>query len=263
MSRFTPPIRRVNSGRGHTYRDANGNRVPGVTTLISEGVPKPALIDWAANTTADYTVDHWDELGAKAPSVRLKELKGARYADRDAAANKGTLVHNLAEQLIHGERVEIPDGLEGYVESYVRFLDEWDVRPIIVEAVVVSHQYGWAGTLDAMADLKRLGPALFDIKTSRSGVFGETGLQLAGYRYSDCYMDGDEELELPEVDWTGVVHVRSDGYSLVPVEAGMEQLRALRYVQQVGQFVGDSRQLVGEPLVPPAESRFRLIEETA
>ena len=261
MTIFEPPIRRVNHGRGHRYVDANGLRVPGVTTIIGDGVPKPALIDWAANTTAEVAINRWDELAALPPAARLKDLKGARYADRDAAANKGTMVHALAEKLVHGERVSIPEGLDGYVESYVRFLDEWQVEPVLIEAVVVSHRYGWAGTLDAIADLPVVGRALYDVKTSRSGVYGETGLQLAGYRYSDCYMEGDEEAPIPEVEWTGVVHVRPDGYSLVPVAAGEEQLRALRYVQQVGQFVADSRYLVGDPLEPPSASSYRLIRE--
>ena len=173
------------------------------------------------------------------------------------------MVHALAEKLMHGERVAIPDGLDGYVESYVRFLDEWDVQPVLVEAVVVSHKFGWAGTLDAIADLSGIGRALYDVKTSRSGVYGETGLQLAGYRWSDCYMEDEEELPIPEVEWTGVVHVRADGYSLVPVEAGEDQLRALRYVQQVSQFAADSRSLVGEPLEPPTNSLYRLVQEEA
>lgn len=260
MTNYRAPIRRVNVARGHIYKDADGNRVPGVTTIIGDGVPKPALINWAADATANYAVDHWADLSDKALSVRLKELKGARYADRDAAGNKGTLVHAAAERLVRGESVPIPDGLDGYVHAYTRFLDEWHVEAVLVEAVVVSHTYGWAGTLDLIAEIG--GEVwLLDVKTSRSGVFGETGLQLAGYRYSDCWMDGEQEKDLPEVDRTGVVHVRPDDYSLVPVEAGPDQLRALRYVQQVGQFVDDSRSLVGDPLEPPTASTYRLIRE--
>lgn len=255
---YAPPVRRVNRGKGHSYVDANGAKVPGVTTIMGNGVPKPALINWAANTTAAYAIDHWDELGELSPSVRLAKLKEARYADRDAAANRGTAVHGLAEKLVLGQEVDVPDELAGHVESYVRFLDEWDVQPVLTEFVVVSHKHGYAGTGDLIADLvdpDRPGERvrwLLDVKTSRSGVYGETALQLAGYRYADFYLNaaGQEET-VPVVQRTGVIHVRADGYDLVPVEAGPDQFRSLLYVQQVANFCETARDLVGDALLPP------------
>ncbi len=263
MSRFTPPIRRINSGRGHRYVDANGLTVPGVTTIL-KALPKDALINWAAETTAEAALNRWDELSALPPADRLKTLKRARYDALDTASNRGTQVHKLAEKLIHGESVSIPPGLDrGYVDSYVRFLDEWDVDPVLFEAVVFSHTYGWAGTLDLIAKLPDKGVCLLDIKTSRSGIFGETALQLAGYRYADQYMADDGPHDMLEVDWTGAIHVTATHYSLVPLEVGEDQLRALRYVQQVGQVVADFRDLIGEPLEPPSESKYRLVEEAS
>ncbi len=264
---FTPPITRRNHGRGHSYRDANGQRVPGVTTIMSKGVPKPALTNWAAETVASFAIDRWDELAALPPSERWKRLKKAPTADRDAAANRGTRVHALAARLLAGERVDVPEELAGHVEAYVRFLDEWHVRPVLSEFVVVSNAYGYAGTGDIIADLiatdqaRAAWPAagnaewirlLLDIKTSRSGVYGETALQLAGYRYGDFYLDGATERPIPVVHGCGVVHTRADGYSLVPVEAGPAELRALLYAKQVAEFCESSRDLVGEPLEAPA-----------
>ncbi len=257
-SAYTPPVRRVNHGRGHSYQDAVGRRVPGVTTIIGEGIPKPALINWSANTTAAYAVDHWDELADMTPSVRLKTLQGARFSDRDTAANRGTRVHALGERLAKGEEVEVPEELAGHVESYVRFLDEWDVWPVLQEFVTVSHRHGYAGTADLIANLRHPhNPGerelwLLDIKTSRSGVFGDVALQLAGYRYADCYVGADGlERPIPAVTRTGVVHVRADGYDLVPVTAGLQQHRALLYAQQVSRFCAGARDLVGEALTPP------------
>jgi len=63
MPKFTPPIRRKETARGHHYVDAENRRVPGVTTILG-ALPKDALINWAANTTADAAVNRWDELGA-------------------------------------------------------------------------------------------------------------------------------------------------------------------------------------------------------
>src|SRR6266498_3108607 len=236
-------IRRVNHGKGHSYIDTDtGLKIPGVTTITGDGIPKPALLKWSAETTASYAVDHWDELSTKAPSVRLKELYGARYAVKDAAANRGTQVHKL---------------------------DDFDVQPILVEATVWHPEHGYCGTLDLIADL--LDPDdpdqarlryLLDIKTSRSGVFGEHALQLAGYRHAPVWVDADgTEHDMPTVDATGVVHVRADGYDLVPVEAGEAQFRTFLYAQQIGQFLATSRDLIGEPVVSPTTSTYRLVRD--
>lgn len=269
-------IRRVDRGKNHWYVDTDtGAKVPGVTGLGDKGLPKPALINWAANATAEYAVDHWDELAALAPSVRLKTLQGSRYAVRDAAANKGTKVHKLAELLVKGERVAIPEGLDGHVQSYVRFLDEFDVEPVLVERTVYSRQFGYCGTFDLVADLldpddPEPDPALrerrrwlLDVKTNRSGIFGETALQLAAYRYADVWIDEENgtENEMPEVDLTGAIHVRADGYDLIPVEAGPLQHRQFLYVQQVAAFSETSRELIGEPVISPYTSTYRLVRE--
>lgn len=254
VTEYAPPIRRKNHGKGHSYVDANGTKVPGVTTVLGDGVPKPALINWAANTTAEYAIDHWDRLTGLSTSARLKELQGARFADRDNAARRGTEVHGLAERLVSGAEVEVPDALAGHVEAYVDFLDRFQVEPVLIERVVVSHQYGWAGTFDLVADFPTLDKRLLcDIKTSRSGVFGETAWQLAGYRYADAYVD-DAGVEQPmiEVDGCAVIHVRGDGFDLVPVVAGEQQLREFRYIREVSRAVAHCRDYVGEAVLPPA-----------
>jgi hypothetical protein len=257
------PVRRRNHGRGHSYIDADGRKIPGVTTVISNGTPKQSLIEWAGNATAAYAVDHWDELAELPPSQRLKKLQRARYEDRDAAANRGTQVHELAEQLVHGEEVTVPDELAGHVESYIRFLDDWDVEPIHTEFVVVSYRYGWAGTGDLIASLRhptdpdaRVTWGL-DIKTSRSGIFGETAWQEAGYFLgSDAIIDGDGgEHPIPDCERFGAVHVRADGYSLIPLEVGPQQLTELRYIAEVAKAAEHAGDYVGAPLDPPARRK--------
>lgn len=271
-------IKRVNRGKSHSYIDTEtGHKVPGVTTILDGGLPKPALINWAANATAEAAVDRWDEFSALAPSARLKALQGARYAVKDAASGRGTAVHNLAEKLVHGDKVTIPEGLEGYVQSYVDFLDEFDVRPILVERTIHSLTHNYCGTFDLIADLldpddPEPDPALrqrhtwlLDIKTNRSGIFGETALQLAAYRHADVWIDEDKEIEheMPEVERTGAVHVTATGYQLIPVEAGDFQFRQFLYAQQIADFTANSRELVGEPITSPHSSIWRLARADA
>lgn len=270
MTQYKAPIRRVDRGKNHSYVDANGVKVPGVTTIL-KALPKDALINWAANATAEAALNRWTELGKLAPAARLKEMQGARYADRDAAANRGTQVHALAERLVKDEAVAVPPELEGHVQSYVKFLDEFDVNPILVEAVVMSHKHGYAGTLDLVAELldpddpepdpakRRRVTWLLDIKTGRSGVFGETALQLAGYRYADTFVTkSGTEQPMIGVQRCGAVHVRADGYDLIPVEADPAQHRALLYVQQVHRWNETARDLIGAAIRPPTTSAYRL-----
>ena len=91
-------IVRKNTARGHYYLDEQtGERVPGVTTIVGDGMPKPALLNWAGEATAEYAVDNWDTLAGLSYSERLKKIKGGRYEKRDAASNKGSAVHAMAE----------------------------------------------------------------------------------------------------------------------------------------------------------------------
>jgi hypothetical protein len=171
--------------------------------------------------------------------------------------------------------VAVPAGLEGHVESYVAFLDEFDVQPVLVERTIWSPEHNYCGTFDLIAQLldpddpepdpalRQRNTWLLDIKTNRSGIFGETALQLAAYRYAEIVIgEGDEDdAPLPLIDLTGAVHVRADGYDLVPVEASETEFRRFLYAQQIAEFTNTSRDLVGEPILSPHTSIYRLTTE--
>lgn len=267
--KYTAPIRRVDTARGHHYVDATNARVPGVTTALDGGLPKKALINWAGTATAEAAVDRWDELAELGPAKRLKELQGARYAEKDKAAKRGTEVHGYAERLIHGDRIEVPEELAGHVEAYARFLDVFKVEAVAVEFGVASYKHGYAGTTDLIADIvvPRLGKKrlLLDLKTSRSGIFGEVALQLAAYRYADVIIGKgeDPETRMIEVEGCAGIHVRGDGADLVPVTADEAVFRSFLYVKQVYEFDKVSRDLVGAPIPSETESTYRLIRDEA
>jgi hypothetical protein len=247
-----PQFTRRNHGRGHSYY-LDGEKLPGVTTILSDGLAKPALVNWAAKTVAGYAVDHWADLGEMAISERLELLKGAHWADRDAAGKRGTDVHRLADKLTRGEEVVVPEELAGHVESYVKFLNDFEVDAVIVESPVVNYQWKYAGTMDLGAHLAGHGFQALDIKTARSGVFPDNALQLSAYRFCDQYLDeaSGEMRDMPEFDGAAVVHVRADGYSLVPVDAGRDVHRYFLYCKQLWQWANErSKTIVGEELMP-------------
>lgn len=270
-------ITRRNHGQGHSYRDENGLKIPGVTTLVGDGLPKKALQKWAVETTADYYVDHRDELAAMPLSEARKALIKAQYTVTSRAAKRGTQIHTIAEELLTGNEVAIPEGAEGYVQAAVDFIDAFDVQPLFTEFTVYSEQWRWAGTCDFVGDLldpddpepdpalKRRVRWLLDWKTKEkeSGVFGDAALQLAPYRCAEkmVHPTTGEELPMVEVDRCGIVQLYKDGtYRLVPVEADEPEYRIFQYVQQVALWMDGNRSLVGEPIKPPRESTFKLID---
>jgi hypothetical protein len=224
---------------GHNYR-LDGKPVPGVTTLISKGYPKPMLVNWAARTVAEYCADNFDlmrEVRAQGRDELVDLLKGAHYRDRDKAAARGTDVHQLAEEILNGQEVEVPEHLQGFVDGYVAFIDRWKIDPIVTEKPCANRQWWYAGTFDAIVEIgagqlkgKRL---LLDWKTSK-GVYGETAMQLAAYRHADFYaLEDGTEVQMPEVDGLGVVHVRPDGcdlYEIQDPDAGWKQFQHVQYV---------------------------------
>ena len=269
-------ITRRNHGQGHSYTDEQGLKIPGVTTLVGDGFPKKALQKWAVEVTADYYVDHKAELNALPISEARKALIRAQYTTTSRAAARGSQVHTVADRLVQGEEVAIPEGMEGYVQAAVDFMDEFDVIPIEVEFTVYSETWRWAGTCDLIADLldpddpepdpalKRRVRWLIDYKTKEkeSGVFGDAALQLAPYRCAER-MVGADGVDKPmiEVDRCGIVQLYKDGtYRLVPVEAGEPEYAIFQYVQQVALWMDTSRALVGQPIKPPRTSTFRLVE---
>lgn len=278
-------ITRRNHGKGHSYIDTvTGQKLPGVTKIVGDGVPKPALVNWAVETTVDFAIDNWPRLSQIPVSQRIKELKGARWQAKDQATGRGTSVHRLAERLIANERVPVPDEIKGHVESYVRFLNEWDAQAVevevpvegellprlvpMVERTIYSAAHRYCGTMDLVADLENPddpdGPKqrwLIDLLTSRSGVFGEKALQVTGYRFAEVWVD-EAGVEYPiedlGIERCGVLWLRADGYDLVPVAADESAFRTFLYAAQVAEFVEHGRDLVGEPVPPPTTSLWRL-----
>jgi len=274
--RPAPKTRIQRHGNGHSYY-LDGEKVPGVTKILSDGIPKNGLIGWAGSTVADFVVNNlatargsdgrtrivaddlvrealaWNEsrgthavkVGSEAlPRLALaKILASVRYKDSDEAAGRGTEVHGLAADLARGKEVKVPEELRGHVASYVRFLNEWDPTEALVERVVVNRRWRYMGRLDLLAMFAQYGRGLLDIKTSRSGVFAETALQLAGYGFSESMLDGVDgagqaiEVPMPAVDWYGVVWVRADGYDVYRFDVTEKTHRIFLYAKSVGEWL--------------------------
>lgn len=278
-------VRKVN-GRNRYYIDMDRplpggryTRIPGVTSIVKDGLPKPQLMIWAGDATAEYTIDNWAELDGLPIAERLKRLKKGRYETRDAAADKGTLIHRLADRLARGHEVPVPEGLEGYVAACVKFLDQFDAHPFAIEMTVYSETHYYCGQLDLGAtvllpDLPEFdyiprdedgrSRGLFDWKSGNSGIWGDLAYQLAPYRWAEWALDPMEDgttevVEVPEFDFGAGIHLRKDGtYTVTPVECGAPEFGTFLKIKAVAEDLERTRDLALEAIVPPLTNRHKL-----
>lgn len=222
--------------KSHRYK-LDGSWVPGVTTLIGNGLPKKALMYWSARTVAEYVADRPDDVErlrqmGRGPMVAA--LKEVCWQKRDDAADRGTVVHTIAEQVSRGESVEVDDIHAPYVEAAVAFLDDFDVKPLVVERPHFHEKHLWAGTPDLIGTLGDGRLALIDWKTADSGIWPETALQLAAYSNATHYQDDDgmDVLALrPEVGIA--VHLQPGGYTAFEMPVGDYAYGRFRHVAVV------------------------------
>ena len=204
----------------HRYR-LDGKPVQSVTGLIAKGLPKDALPYWSAKTVAEHVWDNYDGLDSLRDMGRepfVQALKSVPWQARNEAAVRGTDVHALAEQVVHGYEVDVPAHLAGHVKGYADFLDRFNVDPFTTEKSVAHRGLWYAGRFDLIAYM--CGAVwMLDVKTS-TNVYGETALQLAAYAGAEFFVydhDPDTEHELPTCERFGVLHVTEYGTSLYPM----------------------------------------------
>lgn len=273
------PRHATNTARGGRLyvHPVTGETATSVTTVLSGGVPKPAIPRWAAKTAAEYVAANINELASLAKTGRqgrseiIDRVKGAPWRQRDTKADIGTAVHDVAEKMAldPDTPIEISDydgELHGYLEALVRWHRDWRPEILSSEATVWSRQYGYAGTLDLICridipDRDEYGKwagtrpcMLLDYKTSK-GVYGETALQLAAYEKADfVLLDDGTEAEIPRpIDLMGVVHLRPAGsYGFHPVEVSERWWHCFLWANEIARFSNeDSKTAIGDPLKPP------------
>ena len=146
------------------YFTADGTRVPSVTTITGRFKEAGGLVHWA-----------W-ALG--------KEGKDYREI-RDAAANAGTLAHEMIDAHIHGVGSEISGDEEtvskakSAFNAYMNWQQNSQFKIEWTERQLVSERYKFGGTPDAFGTINNQ-PVLIDWKTSNA-VHSDYLLQLAAY----------------------------------------------------------------------------------
>lgn len=257
---MTNPKHATTTSRGRTYHWRDEEFVS-VTTIIGQGVPKPALKGWGERLVAETAVAKQVIWSKMTDDEAVDWLKRSPYRESGRAAVRGSDIHAWAERWALNQRPQIdefPEAQQGYARSFASFVAEWQPVWEMAEASVYNRRWGYAGTLDSLVRIERdgLGLLLCDTKTGK-GVYGEVALQLAAYRHAEFIGAPDgSEVPMPSVDGCAVLHLTPTDYELIPVEAGEEAFRYFLYAQQVAHFCNDaSKRALGAPLVAPARRR--------
>lgn len=216
-------------------------------------------------------------------------LRRAHTRKKDERKDVGSAVHKLIEAHILGEPVpaELLDDPEmrPYLEHFEQFITDYGVEFEASEMVVANPAEGYAGTLDyivrsalivhalngmrvggrllvaevwGMPPLDPAAPLMGDTKTGGEldvkGVYPEAALQMSSYRAATvCWLRDGTKVPMPSTQEVGVVlHLRPEGYRVIPVRCGSDVFATFRHVREVARWTRElSKDVVGEPITLP------------
>ena len=221
-----------------------GELFTSATTALSI-IDKQALPYWYGKQSAICALE---SLQAMMDAVRVPPCNGQhcgicltclalriRHAgdrERDAAADRGSRFHNVAEQrALTGRWISFDPDLEPYVEQFERFIDLHKVEFHAAEVTVINRAHRWGGTLDTVLTCGWMPPKhrnligvplLGDYKTGNK-IYESAGLQLAGYRHGEAVLlpDGTEHhLPLADTETALSIQIRADDFWVRPCPVG-------------------------------------------
>ena len=195
-------IRKENRwGDSKRFYQVGDNQYPSVTTIL-QVIGKPALINWAAKMERELVLKSSADLYEDCPlnprmsrtgwittlQSRLTKEK-AHQKELKKAGDIGSQVHKLIEWGLKAEMCydagPAPAVCDAASWAYMSFQD-WrksvKLKPLFIEQVVWSNLYGYAGTLDLIAEIEGK-VTVIDWK-SGSGIYAEAYLQNAAYRHA-------------------------------------------------------------------------------
>ena len=186
-------------GDSKRFYQIGDNQYPSVTTVLGV-IGKPALLNWYAKMEREMVMKVAGELYQDAPAqpkmapaawtttmqLRLSKEK-AGQKELAKAAEIGSQVHSLIEWTLRaslmqqaGPSPRISDKAQWAFMAWEDWRRSVNLKPIFVEQVVWSNTYGYAGTLDLLAEVNGKLTVL-DWKSGKA-VYPEAHLQNAAYR---------------------------------------------------------------------------------
>lgn len=147
------------------YKNKDGIRVPGVTTITGElGWSKQTLINWG------------NRMG-------LEGIDTKKYVDDKAAI--GTLGHLIITDKLKGIKTNTDDFSKNQIDkakNSVKSFEAWakfhKIEPVFIEEPLVSNLYNFGGTIDIYGKIDGE-LEIVDLKTG-SGIYDEHYIQVGG-----------------------------------------------------------------------------------
>jgi len=146
----------LNDFQSENGYDVEGAWYPRVTSILSIK-SKPALYAYYASM----------------PNFRAATVATNRSAE------EGTAVHAAVEAILKGQEVPVPPAIQPTITAFKEFYGNNLITPLKIEERIISKKYGYAGTLDILAEVNGV-VGVLDIKTSQS-VYRDYGMQTAAY----------------------------------------------------------------------------------
>jgi hypothetical protein len=175
---------------------------------------------------------------------------------RDTAADLGTKVHYLAEQIGRGDTpTEVEESAKKRAESYLQWERTTKPEFVMVEFMVYNEDLLYGGTGDVILYLNPC-PAkecdslnkrclwMIDYKTG-STIDATTGMQLAGLKHASWIgtKGSPDKIAIPVADHYGVLHIQDEGSTLFEYqvrESEWEAFQACRRLWTWGFFESKS-----------------------
>lgn len=230
------------SNRRTYVHPKTGERFTSVTTALGI-IDKYGLPPWYAKLATLSVIEHLDQAHAAALAGRascdgawcgqcltcvIAQARSAPERERDAAADRGTRLHHVAEiYALTGQIVEHGEDIAPHVANFLDFVRVHQVTFQASEITVLHRGDQWGGTLDGVLTCGWMPPKhrnlievplLFDYKTSNH-IYANAGLQLAAYRNAECVLleDGSEHpMPMAHPDTALSIQINASGWWVRP-----------------------------------------------
>jgi len=198
----------TDAATGLRYYEWQGRKLPSTTTLRRMAGLPFLLHQWTVSKVVERAVAEYPLMQQmmerpRRPRERVRDknvakevsrwLRSAATEERDAAAELGTLVHDLAVKRTPLAQVD-PDA-RPFLAQFYDWLDVSKVHIIAVEQQVFNLDIGYAGTFDFLCEFPNGDIAVVDLKTGR-GTYSDHALQLVSYALAE-FVGFDNVVDVP------------------------------------------------------------------
>lgn len=272
-----------NGGRIYVH-PVTGEEFRSVTTILGAAA-KPALDKWKTKTIARFAAENRVMLAEMEEDAAFDLVRSSQYTSSGVAAATGEAVHSRLETLFEVLRdfqtnfdtlntdagvnewmtLNPPVPELAHVDTcFLELLDEFEIRPLHMEATIINRTVGYAGSGDLIAEIRPRGVdapwkrAVIDAKSGKS-IYGSVALQLVGYAKAEVILLEDgSEVPMPVIHETYALHVRPRSWALRPMRYDREVWEAFKHLVGTDRWVNAmERGAVGDPINQGAISRMR------